>query len=133
MPPESARTHNPWWSNQRNRRGYGHALAWQLAGWAAHGKICGVEIGMATTIDRAGRIVIPKAVRAAAHLEPGTRVRFRVTSSGVVEIEPEPLSVVLELRGRFTVAVPADDRPALKQADVNRTVAEMRADGGKSL
>ena len=31
--PESARMHRPWWSNQRNRRGYGHSLAWQLAGW----------------------------------------------------------------------------------------------------
>ena len=31
--PESARLHRPWWSNQRSRRGYGHALAWQLAGW----------------------------------------------------------------------------------------------------
>lgn len=31
--PESARLHRPWWSNQRNRRGYVHSLAWQLAGW----------------------------------------------------------------------------------------------------
>lgn len=31
--PESARLHRPWWSNQRNRRGYAHSLAWQLAGW----------------------------------------------------------------------------------------------------
>ncbi len=30
--PESARLHRPWWSNQRNRRGYAHSLAWQLAG-----------------------------------------------------------------------------------------------------
>lgn len=31
--PASARLHRPWWSNQRNTRGYGHSLAWQLAGW----------------------------------------------------------------------------------------------------
>ena len=31
--PESARLHRPWWPNQRNRRGYAHSLAWQLAGW----------------------------------------------------------------------------------------------------
>lgn len=31
--PESARVHRPWWSNQRNKGDYGHALVWQLAGW----------------------------------------------------------------------------------------------------
>ena len=31
--PESARLHRPWWSNQRNGGGHGHALAWQAAGW----------------------------------------------------------------------------------------------------
>ena len=31
--PESARVHRPWWSNQRNRGGHSHALAWQMAGW----------------------------------------------------------------------------------------------------
>lgn len=31
--PESARLHRPWWSNQRNGGGHGHALAWLAAGW----------------------------------------------------------------------------------------------------
>ena len=31
--PESARVHRPWWSNQRNAGGHGHALAWRVAGW----------------------------------------------------------------------------------------------------
>lgn len=86
---------------------------------------------MKTTIDTAGRIVIPKEIRTAARLEPGTRVRLRVTPYGLVEIEPEPLSVVLERRGRFTVAIPEDEQPLLKQADVERTVAELR-EGGKT-
>lgn len=30
--PDSARLHRPWWSNRKSR-GYGHALAWQAAGW----------------------------------------------------------------------------------------------------
>lgn len=82
---------------------------------------------MTATIDSAGRIVIPKAVRNAANLEPGTKVRLRVTPSGRVEIEPEPLSVALERRGRFTVAIPTDRRPVLKQTDVDRAVAAIRA------
>ena len=50
---------------------------------------------MTSTIDRAGRIVIPKAIRDAARLEPGTGVRFRVVS-GRVQIESVPLEVTLE-------------------------------------
>ena len=83
---------------------------------------------MKNTIDGAGRIVIPKAIRIAACLEPGTKVLFRVTSSGVVEIEPEPLPVVFERRGQFTVAIPEEDRPVLSQSEVDRTIAEVRED-----
>jgi AbrB family looped-hinge helix DNA binding protein len=52
---------------------------------------------MKSTIDRAGRIVVPKAIREAAHLRPGTVVRFRV-QGGHVEIEPVPLTVTLQRR-----------------------------------
>jgi AbrB family looped-hinge helix DNA binding protein len=38
-----------------------------------------------TTIDRAGRIVIPRPLREAAALEPGTDVEIRVTG-GKLEI-----------------------------------------------
>ena len=54
---------------------------------------------MKSTIDAAGRVVIPKAIRAAAHLEPGTRLQFRVTAAGVLEIEPELLEVVIQKKG----------------------------------
>ena len=40
----------------------------------------GEIITMKSTIDAAGRVVIPKAIRAAVRLEPGTRLLFRVTS-----------------------------------------------------
>ena len=82
---------------------------------------------MTATIDSAGRIVIPKAVRNAAHLEPGTKVLVRVTPSGRVEIEPEALSVAWERRARFTVAIPTDRRSVLKQTDVDRAVSAIRA------
>jgi AbrB family looped-hinge helix DNA binding protein len=58
---------------------------------------------MTTTIDAAGRLVIPAEIRREAALEPGTPldVRWR---DGVIEIEPKPLAVSLERRGRLLVA-----------------------------
>ena len=83
---------------------------------------------MVSTIDAAGRVVIPKAIRAAARLEPGTRLLFRVTSAGVLEIEPELREVVIQKEGRLTVARPTESLPALTQAQVNRTLANLRGD-----
>ena len=83
---------------------------------------------MTSTIDKAGRIVIPKAIRDAARLKPGTRVQFRV-DSGRVEIEPVPLEVTLEQRGPLVVAVPSQDLPALKASTVERTMDVARDRG----
>lgn len=83
---------------------------------------------MNSTIDKAGRIVIPKAIRDAARLEPGTRVGFRLVS-GRVEIEPVPLEVTLEQRGPFVVAVPSQDQPVLKTSTVERTMDLVRDRG----
>ena len=80
---------------------------------------------MKSTIDRAGRIVVPKAMREAAHLRPGTEVRFRV-QGGHVEIEPVPLAVSLQRRGPLVVAVPEAEQPILKAAEVDETIAELR-------
>ena len=80
---------------------------------------------MKSTIDRAGRIVVPKAIREAAHLRPGTVVRFRV-QGGHVEIEPVPLTVTLQRRGSLVVAVPESEQPVLKAAEVDETIAELR-------
>ncbi len=85
---------------------------------------------MCPTIDSAGRLVIPKAIREAARLRPGTRVRFRVESAGVL-IEPEspepaPLAVTLERRGTMVVAVPRIPVPVLSSEEVARTIDEIR-------
>ena len=43
--------HRPWWSSQRNRREYGHVLAWQLAGW----KTVAVDLAAESLVlERAG-------------------------------------------------------------------------------
>ena len=80
---------------------------------------------MRSTIDRAGRIVVPKPIREAANLRPGTEVEFRV-QGGHVEIEPVPLTVSLQRRGSLVVAVPEADQPVMRAADVDKTLAQLR-------
>ena len=80
---------------------------------------------MRSTIDRAGRIVVPRAIREAANLRPGIEVEFRV-QGGHVEIEPVPLTVTLRRRGSFVVAVPQENQPVMRAADVDRTTEELR-------
>jgi AbrB family looped-hinge helix DNA binding protein len=80
---------------------------------------------MRSTIDRAGRIVVPKPIREAANLRPGTEVEFRV-QGGRVEIEPVPLTVSLQRRGSLVVAVPEADQPVMRAADVDKTLAQLR-------
>jgi AbrB family looped-hinge helix DNA binding protein len=71
-------------------------------------------------MDAAGRLVIPREIRREAALEPGTplEVRWR---DGVIEIEPQPLAVTLERRGRLLVARPRTNVRSLRSATVERT------------
>lgn len=79
-----------------------------------------------TMIDKAGRLVVPKAIRDAAQLHPGTQVRFRL-SDGCVQIEPAPLDVKLERRGSVIVAVPSGKTlPSLTASDVAAVIDEVR-------
>jgi AbrB family looped-hinge helix DNA binding protein len=80
---------------------------------------------MKTTIDKGGRLVIPKAVRIAAGLEPGTEVELRVVD-GRVELVPAPLDVRFERRGRFLVAVPRESVPTVTAAEIERTIQDLR-------
>ena len=81
---------------------------------------------MNATVDSAGRLVVPKPIREAAHLRPGTQVRFSLTDGGV-EIEPVPMTVALERSGSLVVAVPAEERPPiLTQSDVGEAIAAIR-------
>ena len=75
---------------------------------------------MVTTMDQAGRLVIPSDIRREAALVPGTPldVRWR---DGVIEIEPQALTVRLERKGRLLVARPAAKVPRLHATAVERT------------
>ena len=80
---------------------------------------------MKTTIDAAGRLVIPKEIRREAGLRPGTplTVRWR---DGRIEIEPVPLPVKLVRKGRLLVAVPQEDVSPLRAETVERTRRALR-------
>jgi len=75
---------------------------------------------MVITMDKAGRLVIPSDIRREAALEPGTplEVRWR---DGVLEIEPQPLSVRIEHKGRLLVAKPTRKVARLRASTVERT------------
>jgi AbrB family looped-hinge helix DNA binding protein len=80
---------------------------------------------MKTTIDAAGRMVIPKEIRREAGLQPGMplEVRWR---EGCIEIEPAPLPVKLVRKGRLLVAVPQRDVSPLTTETVERTRRALR-------
>jgi AbrB family looped-hinge helix DNA binding protein len=80
---------------------------------------------MRTTIDKAGRVVIPAVVRERAGLQPGTALEVTVDELGIrlerVAAGPRLVKVGRRLVARPTVA--ADARPAL---DVATLVEEER-------
>ena len=82
---------------------------------------------MDATIDSAGRLVVPKPIREAAQLHPGTRVRFRVLE-GRVEIEPVPLAVTFKRSGTSLIAVATTAGETLTTAEVERTLAQSRSE-----
>ena len=80
---------------------------------------------MRTTIDPAGRLVIPKEIRREAGLAPGVPldIRFR---EGRIEIEPSPLPVRVVRKGKLMVAVPETEVVALTKDTVEQTRRAIR-------
>jgi AbrB family looped-hinge helix DNA binding protein len=75
---------------------------------------------MKTTIDHAGRLVIPKHIRRESGIKPGMQLEIR-WENGTIAITPAALPVKLEHKGRLVVAVPAKDTPRLPADAVERT------------
>ena len=84
---------------------------------------------MKTTIDIAGRIVIPREVRREAGIQAAMAVEVRC-QDGRIEIEPAPIAVTLARRGRLLVAEPQAPTPPLSNAEVERTLAAVRGERG---
>lgn len=81
---------------------------------------------MTITMDRAGRLVLPKAARERAGLVAGMPLEVRVVD-GRVEIEPATSRVNVEKKAGFWIAKPVEDLPVLRQEDVDRTIDALRA------
>lgn len=77
---------------------------------------------MFATMDEAGRIVIPKAIRAEAGLRAGVPIEIQVRA-GRVEVGPAPRRVALRVRSGFLVAEALDEGPVRTAEGVRRTRA----------
>jgi AbrB family looped-hinge helix DNA binding protein len=84
-----------------------------------------MEHGAPSTIDSAGRLVLPRDIREKAQLTPGMPLRITVRD-GRVEIEPMPREVRIVRKGRIRVAVPAEDGEPLRNEAVRETAASIR-------
>ena len=80
---------------------------------------------MKTTIDAAGRIVVPKALRQALGLKAGQSVEIRA-GDGRLEIEIAPTPMRLKKRGKGVVAVPDVRLPELTAEQVRDTLERVR-------
>lgn len=80
---------------------------------------------MRTTIDVAGRIVVPKALRQVLDLKPGQALEIRA-GDGRLEIEIAATPMTLERRGKSVVAIVETELPTLKAAEVRETLERIR-------
>lgn len=85
---------------------------------------------MLTTMDSAGRLVIPSEVRREAALQPGAPLDVR-WHDGVIEIEPQPLAVTLKRKGRLLVASPKTKVPTLRTGAIERARSALHERRGR--
>ena len=71
------------------------------------------------TIDRVGRLVIPKEIRDAAGIEPGMQLEVRCRE-GRIEIEPRRRRVRIVKKGRLQVAESVEPGEKLTRAAVRK-------------
>jgi len=80
---------------------------------------------MKSTIDAAGRIVVPKALRDALGWSAGLELELRARD-GLLEVVVAPTDVRLTKRGKGIVAVPAEELPPLTPDQVRETLERLR-------
>jgi len=82
-----------------------------------------------TTIDTAGRLVVPKSIRRDAGFLPGTLLEVRLDDGRVV-LEPAPRQVSIRQRGEFYVAEPSGEDAGhdetMTREEVERTLRRVR-------
>ena len=80
---------------------------------------------MRTTIDAAGRIVVPKPLRDELGVKPG-QVLDLVVRDGRLQVEIAPVEMRLERRRNGPIAVPADEIPTLTAEQVRQMLDHIR-------
>ncbi|HJS89985.1 MAG TPA: AbrB/MazE/SpoVT family DNA-binding domain-containing protein [Steroidobacteraceae bacterium] len=80
---------------------------------------------MKTTIDAAGRIVVPKPLREALHLKAGQALEIRA-GDGRLEIEIAATPMTLQKEGGDLVAVSEVELPTLTANEVRDTLERVR-------
>ena len=81
---------------------------------------------MRVTIDKAGRIVVPKPLRDALGLSGGEKLDIVLSEDGRLEFEVPATPMRLERRGDGVVAVADREMPTLTQDAVRETLEQVR-------
>ena len=81
--------------------------------------------GMRTTIDKAGRVVIPAAIRAKVGLQPGAEIDVLVEDGSIRLVRAVPRSKLVRV-GKRLVARPTADSRSLPAVDVAALIEEER-------
>jgi AbrB family looped-hinge helix DNA binding protein len=108
---------------QSNVRWSNHLRLWLL--WSRRCHFCATLLAMKSTIDSAGRIVVPKPLRQALGLQPGQVLEIRA-GDGRLEIELAATTMMLKRRGKGVVAVPETDLPPLTAEQARETLERVR-------
>ncbi|TMD07918.1 MAG: AbrB/MazE/SpoVT family DNA-binding domain-containing protein [Chloroflexi bacterium] len=80
---------------------------------------------MKATIDSAGRLVVPKALRDALGVRPGQELEVQV-KDGRLEIEVPATPMRLKGKGKSLAAVPLAKLPPLTSDQVRETLERIR-------
>jgi AbrB family looped-hinge helix DNA binding protein len=81
---------------------------------------------MKTTIDKAGRVVIPAAIRERARLSPGTEIEVTIEDGSIRLVRRVPGPKLVRV-GKRLVARPTIPAARLPKVDFSTLVAEERA------
>ncbi len=80
---------------------------------------------MQTTIDKAGRVVIPASIRSKVGLKPGTKLEV-IAEDYSVRLLPAVPGPRLIKRGKRWVAQPTASREELSQLDISKIIEAER-------
>ena len=81
---------------------------------------------MITTIDKAGRVVVPKAMREALGLHDGGEVELNIDDDGRLVMSARDVPKHLEIVDGLPVIVAEGDMPPLTQELVRSTLESIR-------